>query len=87
MLCMEMLLSVHVCMANMRHMGEGLHLNYCEWGKCAMYQHPPLWLTCYMLKSSQSGLGYRRLQNRHAKQFIIMEATDQRKDMKNVGTL
>lgn len=33
---MEMLLSVHVCMANMCHMDEGLRLNHREWGK---YQH------------------------------------------------
>lgn len=36
--CIEMPLSVHVCMANICHMEEGLHLNYYEWGKCAMYQ-------------------------------------------------
>lgn len=35
--CIEMVSSVHVCMANMRHMEEGLHLNYYEWGKCALY--------------------------------------------------
>ena len=35
--CMEVLLGVHVRMANICHMEEGLHLNYCEWGKCAMY--------------------------------------------------
>lgn len=55
--CIEMLLSAHVCMANICHMEEGLHLNYYEWGKCAMYQ-------CRLFGSHLHSQAQDRLPNR-----------------------